>query len=200
MRAPCLQAPSPRLLSVIFHHQSTIRTNMSESPRIIRKRRRPAHSCTECRRRKVRCDRKKPCGQCVSHRSPSCTYANHVNAGPPTTHIGPASEGNGNSSQSPKSVGRSSHEVSQRGSQNLAQIHGTMSKTRIFGHGHWMNTIAQVRNHIFDILFLAFPLKLSRRLSCLSWDHPEITNHYTSNSLVVASKTRSRDSWPNARN
>lgn len=30
-----------------------------------RKRRRPAVACTECRRRKVKCDRASPCGPCV---------------------------------------------------------------------------------------------------------------------------------------
>ncbi|KAJ5392658.1 transcriptional regulator family: Fungal Specific TF [Penicillium cosmopolitanum] len=113
---------------------------MSESPRIIRKRRRPAHSCVECRRRKVRCDRNKPCGQCVSHGAPSCNYADHVNAGQ-GFHVGPASTGNQNRSQSPTSVGQSSNNVSERGPTTFGQIHGIMSKTRIFGHGHWMNTM-----------------------------------------------------------
>lgn len=38
------------------------------------KRRRPALSCVECRRRKVKCDREKPCGPCTRTRSPTCTY------------------------------------------------------------------------------------------------------------------------------
>ncbi|KAF2476884.1 uncharacterized protein BDR25DRAFT_370687 [Lindgomyces ingoldianus] len=38
------------------------------------KRRRPALSCVECRRRKVRCDREKPCGPCTRAKSPTCTY------------------------------------------------------------------------------------------------------------------------------
>lgn len=41
----------------------------------IRKRRRPALSCVECRRRKVKCDRNSPCGQCRAHKSTACTYA-----------------------------------------------------------------------------------------------------------------------------
>lgn len=32
----------------------------------IRRRRRPAFSCLECRRRKIKCDRKDPCSHCVS--------------------------------------------------------------------------------------------------------------------------------------
>lgn len=38
-----------------------------------RKRRRPAVVCNECRRRKIACDRKAPCGQCVQYNS-TCTY------------------------------------------------------------------------------------------------------------------------------
>lgn len=39
----------------------------------IRRRRRPALSCLECRRRKIRCDRNDPCGHCVVSRN-QCTY------------------------------------------------------------------------------------------------------------------------------
>jgi hypothetical protein len=46
---------------------------MSEE-RTIRKRRRPALSCAECRRRKVKCDRNNPCGPCTSYKSPTCTF------------------------------------------------------------------------------------------------------------------------------
>ncbi|ORY14921.1 hypothetical protein BCR34DRAFT_559697 [Clohesyomyces aquaticus] len=38
------------------------------------KRRRPALSCVECRRRKVKCDRDRPCGPCTRTKSPTCTY------------------------------------------------------------------------------------------------------------------------------
>ncbi|QRD93157.1 hypothetical protein F9C07_13060 [Aspergillus flavus] len=69
----------------------------------IRKRRRPAYSCTECRRRKVRCDRSQPCNQCTKQDvALSCTYEEHP------------------------------------------RIRGTISKTRVFGHGHWMNTVSMV--------------------------------------------------------
>ena len=37
---------------------------MSEPSRPIRKRRRPAFSCEECRRRKIKCDRTFPCKHC----------------------------------------------------------------------------------------------------------------------------------------
>ncbi|KAL4903198.1 hypothetical protein BDW74DRAFT_186509 [Aspergillus multicolor] len=40
-----------------------------------RKRRRPAHSCEQCRQRKVRCDRNVPCGPCTRARSDlHCSY------------------------------------------------------------------------------------------------------------------------------
>lgn len=38
-----------------------------------RQRRRPALSCLECRRRKIKCDRTDPCAHCVSIRA-QCTY------------------------------------------------------------------------------------------------------------------------------
>lgn len=48
---------------------------MSESN--PRKRRRPALSCEQCRRRKVRCDREMPCGPCSkSHLPLACEYVN----------------------------------------------------------------------------------------------------------------------------
>lgn len=38
-----------------------------------RRRRRPALSCLECRRRKIKCDRSDPCAHCVSNKA-TCTY------------------------------------------------------------------------------------------------------------------------------
>jgi len=40
-----------------------------------RKRRRPALSCAECRRRKIKCDRNIPCRQCTQSKSATCTYS-----------------------------------------------------------------------------------------------------------------------------
>ena len=45
-----------------------------------RRRRRPALSCQQCRRRKIKCDRTDPCNHCISASS-SCTYSTPV--GPP---------------------------------------------------------------------------------------------------------------------
>jgi Fungal Zn(2)-Cys(6) binuclear cluster domain len=41
----------------------------------IRKRRRPALSCEQCRRRKIKCDRNYPCGQCLQSQNASCSYS-----------------------------------------------------------------------------------------------------------------------------
>lgn len=36
------------------------------------------HACTECKRRKIRCDGKLPCGQCITSRAPkNCSYDKH---------------------------------------------------------------------------------------------------------------------------
>lgn len=40
-----------------------------------RKRRRPALSCAECRRRKIKCDRNVPCSPCKLSKSTTCTYS-----------------------------------------------------------------------------------------------------------------------------
>src|SRR5690606_30487154 len=39
----------------------------------VRRRRRPALSCWECRRRKVKCDHKTPCGHCARNKK-HCVY------------------------------------------------------------------------------------------------------------------------------
>ncbi|KAF5632995.1 hypothetical protein F25303_9278 [Fusarium sp. NRRL 25303] len=54
------------------------------------KRRRPAVACTECRRRKIRCDRHSPCGPC-SKSMPSlrCVYNNHPTARIPESFLDP---------------------------------------------------------------------------------------------------------------
>ncbi|PQE18701.1 C6 zinc finger domain-containing protein [Rutstroemia sp. NJR-2017a BBW] len=49
--------------------------NNSPPPNQPRKRRRPALSCVQCRRRKIKCDRNMPCGQCTSSKTSACLYA-----------------------------------------------------------------------------------------------------------------------------
>lgn len=50
--------------------------------RPVRRRRRPAVVCTECRRRKIACDRKLPCGQCTLHGA-DCVYGPTANGNVP---------------------------------------------------------------------------------------------------------------------
>ncbi|UPK94791.1 hypothetical protein LCI18_005726 [Fusarium solani-melongenae] len=42
-----------------------------------RRRRRPAVSCSLCRKRKIRCNREVPCSNCVRSRNDACIYENH---------------------------------------------------------------------------------------------------------------------------
>lgn len=67
-----------------------------------KKRRRPALSCEQCRRRKIRCDRGLPCVNCIKSKISPCTYA--------PTHI-PASRTrkNLNHAQDVDAVSASSH-------------------------------------------------------------------------------------------
>lgn len=44
------------------------------APQGKKKRRRPALSCEQCRRRKIRCDRLQPCSHCVKSNIPDCHY------------------------------------------------------------------------------------------------------------------------------
>ena len=44
----------------------------------LRKRRRPALSCVECRRRKIKCDRNDPCNHCKQSPGVSCVYSKNI--------------------------------------------------------------------------------------------------------------------------
>lgn len=58
---------------------------MNEYQTPPRKRRRPALSCVQCRRRKIKCDRNTPCNNCMqSKKAATCCY-NPVEALSPTT-------------------------------------------------------------------------------------------------------------------
>ena len=57
------------------HHDSHSPEDGTEAPRAAQRRRRPPLSCTECRRRKLKCDRSLPCGQCIrSKTADSCVF------------------------------------------------------------------------------------------------------------------------------
>ncbi|PKX91239.1 putative C6 transcription factor [Aspergillus novofumigatus IBT 16806] len=152
-----------------------------------RKRRRPALSCVECRRRKVKCDRNSPCGQCRAHKSTVCTYAVAHDTGlerqPSQRAQGPvlaeAADQGASAPQQPASgstnltIGEttglgtsivsegsvrcippdldSTHSIPQNLSVNSSTpqvppgpFHGILSKTRVFGHGHWMSSVPLV--------------------------------------------------------
>lgn len=59
--------------SLPLPHPEAVATLVAPTP--ARKRRRPALSCAECRRRKIKCDRNIPCGQCTQSKSTTCTYS-----------------------------------------------------------------------------------------------------------------------------
>lgn len=57
------------------YHDSQPYEEIGNSARVVQRRRRPPLSCTECRRRKLKCDRSLPCGQCVrSKTADSCVF------------------------------------------------------------------------------------------------------------------------------
>ncbi|XRM44773.1 hypothetical protein ABZX51_007884 [Aspergillus tubingensis] len=109
-----------------------------------RKRRRPAYSCVSCRRRKVRCDRANPCRQCVTQNIAStCTYEQNRNARAGRETVLSTTNGTNHQRQNAESnSGQPSHTPlasSQQDASTPGQIRGIVSKTRVFGQGHWMN-------------------------------------------------------------
>jgi hypothetical protein len=89
----------------------------------VRKRRRPAVACIECRRRKVKCDRAFPCKSCVLGAS-LCTYDGSLGSGardpvhPKVLSLGPAD---------------AQHLVQRRASEH-EQTHGASSAPRNRDH------------------------------------------------------------------
>ncbi|KAL2845039.1 hypothetical protein BJY01DRAFT_183957 [Aspergillus pseudoustus] len=105
--------------------------------RPIRRRHRTALSCAECRRRKVRCDRVKPfCGQCRALELVSaCEYEIDPRRQPRLFR------------EPLVPVHRETQHPPEKSHSTLAEvptpstgIRGVVSKTRVYGHGHWMNT------------------------------------------------------------
>lgn len=165
---------------------------MVRQAQITKKRRRPAVSCTECRRRKVKCDRNSPCSQCTVHELTSCTYAGSKNPPPnrsasqgiqgpvvreatdagavawsrPFSNVTTLLNADGfdwttqgtppsterpavgivqqsASPQNPKS-GNGSGLCSPQSQAASGPIHGSRSKTRVFGRGHWVSALPLV--------------------------------------------------------
>ncbi|KAL7823843.1 hypothetical protein V8C26DRAFT_384027 [Trichoderma gracile] len=55
---------------------------MNQAPKTLvvrgeRRRRRPAISCALCRKRKLRCNRERPCSNCIRSKTETCVYENH---------------------------------------------------------------------------------------------------------------------------
>lgn len=72
----------------------------------LRRRRRPARSCLPCRRRKIKCDRSEPCGQCVTGIQ-QCVFRVYNDASPQDTSSSSIPQESPNSSHanlSPSSV------------------------------------------------------------------------------------------------
>jgi hypothetical protein len=61
-------------LSFRMVEQPTIQCADTDGNGPAKRRRRPALSCVECRMRKVKCDRAKPCGACTKIKSATCTF------------------------------------------------------------------------------------------------------------------------------
>lgn len=59
---------------------------MNEGTPTPRKRRRPALSCVQCRRRKIKCDRNFPCGQCEQSKSATACFYSPDDAPSPAVH------------------------------------------------------------------------------------------------------------------
>ncbi|KAE8415395.1 hypothetical protein BDV36DRAFT_285413 [Aspergillus pseudocaelatus] len=84
-------------------------TSTSPDSILVPRRRRPALSCTVCRRRKLKCDRALPCSQCVKSKTPDlCVYSGPASGQPletrpirtvsdranmPSNHTSPAHSG-----------------------------------------------------------------------------------------------------------
>lgn len=56
-------------------HESPSSSEPAKSSTPPRKRRRPALSCEQCRKRKIKCDREYPCGQCQQSKTATCSYS-----------------------------------------------------------------------------------------------------------------------------
>lgn len=130
---------------------------MSSPSQPIRKRRGPAYSCTECRRCKVQCDRTKPCGQCIAHNLVSfCTYEDRRSLPASglhnATHSEEQEERTHSTLEQPLPSDTSPHPST------TGRIQGTVSKTRVFGNGHWMNIFSLVGFYLcLDNTCLWFP-------------------------------------------
>lgn len=68
--------------------QSIMRVNRQREPSTTRSRR-PPLSCAPCRRRKVKCDRRQPCNQCISHNMADLCYYQDKERSRVSSHLPP---------------------------------------------------------------------------------------------------------------
>lgn len=55
-------------------HLPSVSQANTDGDGLLKRTRRPALSCVECRMRKVKCNRQKPCEACIKTKSKTCTY------------------------------------------------------------------------------------------------------------------------------
>ncbi|TGO82217.1 hypothetical protein BPOR_0887g00030 [Botrytis porri] len=90
-------------INSIVLQTSRMERNPPTPPTQPRKRRRPALSCIQCRRRKIKCDRNMPCGQCISSKTSACQYSSDLAPQSKRSRV----NGNGQYPVTPSTVGHS---------------------------------------------------------------------------------------------
>ncbi|KAK4655799.1 hypothetical protein QC762_0053800 [Podospora pseudocomata] len=159
----------------------------------VRRRRRPAVSCITCRKRKIRCDRKAPCGNCLKSKGSSCSYRDPPLSPPKATtprsatslpndcvddendELDVASCFSITTPPTPPSLVNTTnlgiagtfhiHHESRQGQPNVGAF-SIAHKTRYFGQSHWVNSITLVRD-LFAILEPHFRNNSSPIVGCM---------------------------------
>lgn len=105
--------------------------------RQFRRRRRPALSCLECRRRKVKCDRSDPCRNCVSVKT-KCAFKIYSDSPGPTTQAQPQQhQGSSRGSPPGPSVYASPSSLTQQitAGRPLAEYGSDLAESRVVATG-----------------------------------------------------------------
>ncbi|KAG4027374.1 hypothetical protein MFRU_030g00110 [Monilinia fructicola] len=110
-------------INSIVLQKSSMEGDSPQPPSQPRKRRRPALSCIQCRRRKIKCDRNMPCGQCISSKTPACQYSSDSAPQPKRPRV----SGNGQYPVTPSTVGHDSPENATNASPNFNGITGSVT-------------------------------------------------------------------------
>ena len=81
MKHVTILSPNARYLSAVFiQGQTQVNRNMNSTQRRAITRNRELLACTECRRRKLKCDRHTPCNSCARRgHNASCVYQRSAN-------------------------------------------------------------------------------------------------------------------------